>query len=326
MVRRATEDGRSAADAAAIDWLLEFGEPAIRGMTRRDLLDQKNPSDLHKVLEGPLVRALFAGQHPDGSFGVDWYRKWTGAQWRLVSLVELEVPAGERRAVAAAETLLEAYTARDRLSRVRTVGGLARSHASMEGNVLAIAARLGMARDPRAAAIAQALLAWQWPDGGWNCDNAASGRRSSFHETLAAMWGLHEYSTATGDSAAADAAARAAELFLDHRIFRRHGTGEPIHRSWVVIHYPPYWHYDVLQAMTLLTRMGLASDERARDAVELVETLRRPDGCWHAGAKWWSPPGGRSGVEVLDWTEAAVAMATLNAMRVLKAVGRFGAP
>ena len=38
------------------------------------------------------------------------------------------------------------------------------------------------------ADVAGSLIAWQWPDGGWNCDPAAAGRRSSFHESLAPAW------------------------------------------------------------------------------------------------------------------------------------------
>jgi hypothetical protein len=53
-----------------------------------------------------------------------------------------------------------------------------------------------------------------WPDGGWNCDARARGRRSSFHESLTPAWGLFEYWQATGDADARQAALRAAELFL----------------------------------------------------------------------------------------------------------------
>ena len=61
--------------------------------------------------------------------------------------------------------------------------------------------------------LARSLVEWQWPDGGWNCDPRASGRRSSFHESLAPAWGLHEYWLATGAEWARDASRRAAELY-----------------------------------------------------------------------------------------------------------------
>ena len=134
------------------------------------------------------------------------------------------------------------------------------------------------------------------------------------------MWGLHEYWVATGDDAAKEAASRTAELFLDHRLFRVGGKGEPIHPSIVALHYPPYWHYDILQALLVLSRMSLASDPRAEDAIELLEERRLPDGRWRAGARWWRAPGSKgSNVEVVDWGSGANEMLTLNALRVLDA-------
>jgi hypothetical protein len=311
------------ADASAIAWLLASREPAIRGMTRRDLLDERDPADLRRVLDGPLVRGLLAGQRPDGDWERQPYRKWTGAHWRLVSLVELCVPAGEPRAMAALDRVLDWLTARDRLSRVRRLpGGRPLSDASIEGNALAVACRLGVADDPRAGMLADALVAWQWPDGGWNCDARASGRRSSFHESLIPTWALWEYGRATGSAEARAAADRGAELFLSHRLYRRGGTGQPIHPTWTVLHYPPYWHYDIGQALHLLARTGNVRDPRAADAVDLLEARRRRDGRWHASAAWRNPPGSPRAPEAVDWGEEADRMLTLNALRALRAAGR----
>ena len=135
------------------------------------------------------------------------------------------------------------------------------------------------------------FVEWQWPDGGWNCDKKASGHRSSFNESLPPMWGLHEYWTATGETEAHDAAERTAELFLEHRLFRALATGEPIRESFVTLHSPPFWHYDFLQALVVLARMGLADDPRAADALDLLEERRLPDGRWRAGGRWWRSAG-----------------------------------
>ena len=283
------------------------------------MLGEEAAEDEAAILDGPKVRALLSGQQRDGGFGVRPYPKWAGAHWRLVSLVELGVPTGEPRAVAAAETVLDWLTGAEHRRGIRELDGLVRRCASQEGNALAVACRLGLAGDPRTRWLAESLVEWQWPDGGWNCDLRASGRRSSFHETLATMWGLHEYAAATGDDAARVAAGRAAELFLEHRLFRSTRTGEPIHPSFVALHYPPYWHYDVLQALLVLSRMGLATDERAWDALELLERLRLEDGRWRPGGYWWRPPGsGGSNVEVVDWgRNGPNELITLNALRVL---------
>ncbi len=81
-----------------MEWLLQSSEPAVRGMARRDLLGEEFAED---ILRGAKVQALLdapATKHP--------YSKWTGAHWRIVSMAELEVPAGEPRAMVAAEQVL----------------------------------------------------------------------------------------------------------------------------------------------------------------------------------------------------------------------------
>jgi len=305
---------------SAIDWLLASKEPGVVFQAKRDLLGEPDPPEAARVLEGPWVRALLAGQQDDGGFGVNVYGKWGGAHWRLVSLVELGVPAGEPRCLAAAETVLSWLTGKSHRAAVKAINGLVRRCGSQEGNALAVCCRLGLARDPRVQLLAESLVEWQWPDGGWNCDKKATGYRSSFNESLPPMWGLHEYWLATGETDAQDAARRTAELFLDHRLFRALATGEPIRESFVTIHYPPYWHYDFLQALVVLSRMGLARDARARDAVELVESRRLPDSRWRAGGRWWKPPGSKgANVDVVDWGSGPNEMVTLNALRVLHA-------
>ena len=247
------------------------------------------------------------------------------AHWRLVSLAQLAIPPGEPRAVAAAGHVLAWLAVPGR--RARQIGGLARAHASIEGNALAACCRLGLAADPRVRSLAGSLIAWQWPDGGWNCDPAATGRRSSFHESLAPAWGLHEYGQATGDPAATDAASRAAGLFLDHRLFRSLGSGQVIHRAWLAPHYPPYWHYDILQALLVLSRMGRAGDPRAGDALDELQRRRLADGRWQPGGCWWKPPGSTVTPEVVDWGRSGPnQMITLNALRVLEAAGRLTRP
>jgi hypothetical protein len=290
---------------------------------KRDLLGEEDPPEAASVLEGPKVRTLLAGQQADGGFGVHAYGKWGGAHWRLVSLVELGVPAREPRCLAAADTVLAWLTGDGHRRGIPTIDGLVRRCASQEGNALAVCCRLGLADDPRVRLLAESLIEWQWSDGGWNCDRNASGYRSSFHESLPPMWGLHEYAVATGDQAAREASRRTAELFLEHRLFRRLSDGAPIHPSFVTLHHPPFWHYDALQALVVLERMGLAGDPRTADGLELLQDRRLGDGRWRPGARWWRPPGGSgSNVEVVDWGSGPNEMLTLNALRVLRAAGR----
>jgi hypothetical protein len=312
--------------APAIEWLCMSEEPAVRYLTRRDVLGELVEPDPDAILAGPIVRALLAGQEPGGGFGGHPYRKWIGAHWRLVSLVELVVPAGHPPALAAAETVLAWLTGKGHRRAVEAIDGLVRRCASQEGNALAVCCRLGIAGDARVELLARSLVDWQWPDGGWNCDRRATGRRSSFHESLAPAWGLHEYGLATGAAWAETAAHRTAELFLEHRLFRSLRTGDVIDRRWLVLHYPPYWHYDVLQALLVLGRLGRLDDERTHDALDVLLGLRRPDGLWQAGSFWWRLPGSATQAEVVNWgRDGPSEMITLNALRVLRTAGRLAA-
>jgi hypothetical protein len=124
--------------------------PGRRGLERAE-------EDAGRVLADAWVIGLPSGQRGDGGFGVHPYRKSTGAHWQLVSLVELAIPARESRAVAAAGHVLAWLNVRG--DRVPQVGGLARGHASIEGNALAACCRLGLAADRRVRQLATRLIA-----------------------------------------------------------------------------------------------------------------------------------------------------------------------
>jgi hypothetical protein len=310
--------------AEAIDWLLRSGEPAIRLLAHRDVLGEPPDADASRISSGPMVTALLSGQQADGGFDRDPYRKWTGVHWRLISLAELGVTPSDARAAAAAERVLTWIT-RGLRHPPEVIDGLARAHGSVQGNALGACCRLGLAGDPRAQRLAESLISWQWPDGGWNCDRVATGYRSSFHETIGAAWGLHEYGQATEDLAARAAADRAAELFLQHRLFRRLRTGEIIDSTWLKPRYPPYWHYDILQALLVLTRIGRVRDPRATDALDELEHRRLQDGRWQAEGQWWKPADSSITPDVVAWGRSGEPnpMITLNALRVLRAAGRL---
>lgn len=294
--------------------LVDRGDPAVARMARRDLLGEDVDRD--DALASPLVHALLHAPAAGGSH-THPYRKWSGSHWRLVSLVELEVPEGHDVAVAMCEAVLDHWARPRRLAQVPVVDGRARRCASQEGNAVAVACRLGLTDDPRVHTLVEHLRTWQWPDGGWNCDVRPEAHHSSFHETLPPLWGLAEYATRTGDRDVRTAADRAAELLLAHEVAFSTRTGEPISPAFTEPHFPPYWHYDLLQALVVLQRAGWGEDPRTDRARGALAARRRPDGSWHPGRRWWRPPGSSaSSVDVVDWSEVGPQMVTLNALRV----------
>src|SRR5207248_11171556 len=113
--------------------------------------------------------------------------------------------------------------------------------------------------------------------------------------------------------------------FLTHRLFRSLATGQMINRAWLAPRFPPYWQYDILHALLVLSRMGKAVDPRTGDALdELERRRRRPDGRWQPGGYWWKPPTSSITPEVVDWGRSGPnEMITLNALRVQRAASRL---
>lgn len=305
----------------AIAWLAASPEPAVRRVAQQEFLGQ--PWSGGSVSGGRIVGSLLAGQQADGSFGVHPYRKWTGAHWRLVSLADLGVTTADAPSMRqAAGTVLDWLHSDQHRSQIHTINGLTRRCASQEGNALYVCSRLGMHADPRVVQLAHDLTTWQWPDGGWNCDVAASGRRSSFHETLPAAKGLHAFWQASADPAVRTAAERAAELFLEHRLFKSRSTGRSIDPLWLKLRYPEFWHYGILPALLFLARMGLAGDPRAGDALDVLQDKMLPDGVWPVEGAWWHPPGAASQAAATDWgRKGANQFVTLSAVRILTTSG-----
>jgi hypothetical protein len=198
----------------------------------------------------------------------------------------------------------------------------------MEGNALAVCSRLGLASRPEVELLAHSLVKWQWPDGGWNCREGEDVHHSSFYESLAPLWGLVEFHRATGDGETLAAAGRTVEFFLRHRLFRSERSGEVIKPDWLKLHYPLYWHYDILQALRILSLVSPLDDPRTQEALDMLEKRRLSDGRWRPGAYYWYPPGRKvSNVEVVDWGRGGPnRMITLNALRVLRAAGREAFP
>jgi hypothetical protein len=311
-----------------VRWLLESEDPSVRYFARTEILGEPEKSGSvraakRQIPRGARLRALLSGQQSDGGFGVDWYKKWAGATWRLVSAVELGVTPDNRPARRAANYVLANVPLRH--TEPHQIRGRFRLHASVIGNPLGVCARLGMANDPRVRHIAHSLVRWQWPDGGWNCDSSEHARHSSFYESLATLWGLNEYLLASKDVSVRNAIDRAAEFFLKHRLFRSCHGNAVIDPRWIRLHYPLYWHYDFLQALRVLDRVGKLHDTRTREALDLLESKRAPDGTWHVEARFWHlGPLRGANTEVVDWGRVGSnEMITLNALRVLVSAGRY---
>jgi hypothetical protein len=253
-------------------------------------------------------------------FDVHPYAKWRGAYWRLLSLVDLGVEPGDPHSVRAAEATLGWLCNPRRLKAIhkRKIHGRVRRCASQDGRGLQACLRVGLRGDPRLDRLAESLVETQWPDGGWNCDVRPEASHSSFNETWGPILGLAEYG-------ADDAALRGAEFLSRHRVVYSERTGRPAHPVFMKLHYPSYWHYDVLVGLRTLARsVGGLTDARVTDALDSLQSKRLPDGTWHCEGKWWKRPGSKgSNVEAVDWADAADDFLTAQVLDVLATAGRL---
>lgn len=183
--------------------------------------------------------------------------------------------------------------------------------------------------DERTEELLSRLRKWQWPDGGWNCDKNPAADSSSFMETILPLRALALHARLVGNRKSRQAAGRAAEVFLTRRLFRRRLDGGVILHSFTRLHYPCYWHYDILHGLKVMAESGSIKDPRCRDALSRLEAKRLPDGGFPAEECYYRVSDkARTGRELVDWGGTSKKrmneFVTVDALSVLKSAGREG--
>jgi hypothetical protein len=331
---------------AIVNALLKSAEPSIRWKTRVHVLGDDPSSKALRALQeeirrSPRVQALLSRRKQLGRPGMarQVYYKWHGLHWVLASLADLGYPEGDDGLNPLRDRVLELwlgpsffeeFEARSKEASYGKQGvplmrGRYRRCGSQHGSALYSLITLGIA-DERAASLAERLLHWQWPDGGWNCDRHPEADTSSFMETVLPMLGLAAYARSNKDGAAAKAAKKASEVFLRRKLFKRVSDGKVIHKEFVALHYPLYWHYDFLHGLKAMVQIGRIRDGRCGDALELLEKKRLPNGGWPAEKRYYtvSPKSMVANSDYVDWGGTAAKRmnewVTVDALAVLRAV------
>jgi hypothetical protein len=316
-----------------IEHLRHHGDPSTRYKLSLAGIGRRGTSR-KEIQSSARVAALLSERGLNGRIPRHPYTKWTGAHWVLATLADLGYPPGDRDLFPLREQVLEWLLDRRRmqprrgsdepyLGPVLTIAGRTRIHASLEGNALYAILALGLA-DRRVDALAERLLETQWKDGGWNCDRTPSASHSSFTETLIPLRGLIWHARERRSRASATGAGRAAEMLLRRRLLRRQSNGRLISSAFVKLHYPCYWHYDVLFALKVLAEGRFLADARCAEPIALLRSKQREDGGFPAEAKFWAGPTSRSRRSLVSWGRTGRSRSnefvTADAMWVLKHV------
>lgn len=310
-----------------IDRLLKSDEPSIRWKMRINVLGEDRDSAGIRKLEAeikdsPRVKALLQKMDKKGRMNTNIYAKWQGAQWIFMTLSDIGYPRGDKSLQPEMDEVVSTWleprfysefvaaTKPDAYKKLKQgiplMQGRYRTCASQQGNALYSSLKLGL-YDERAPKLVERLLYWQWPDGGWNCDKDAEADTSTFIHTLWSMRGLHEYVRRTGDKKAREAVKRATEVLLTRKLFKSAHSGKIIREEFVKLHYPLYWHYDILGALKVFAEIGETKDPRLQDALKLLQEKELPDGGWAAESKYYDRVSNKVslGSDFVDWGGAS---------------------
>jgi hypothetical protein len=241
-----------------------------------------------EIRSSTRVKALFTNRDKSGALisKRNIYDKWQGAHWILATLADIGYPPKDDSLFIVRDQVLDfwlnasffqEYNAKSKndVYNKKNVGvpkmeGRYRRCASQQGYALFYLLKLEIG-DERIHQLAERLLHWQWPDGGWNCDKNPSASTSSFIHTLWALRGLSLYSKIYPNEKISRAVKTASEVLLKRKLFKRVTTGEIIRDEFTVLHYPLYWHYDILGALKVMTEGGFIKDKRCNEALDLLE-------------------------------------------------------
>ncbi len=318
---------------AFIQRLLASDEPAVRYRAYVDILGGNPQSPEAEALRreipaGPAATVLLSERDEQGKLPYHPYNKWVGAHWVLACLAEIGHPPGDASLKPLLEQSYRWLLSQHHLAHnTRTIAGRVRRCASQEGYCIYYSLALGIA-DERTQELAERLVKWQWPDGGWNCDKKAEAQNSSFWESLLPLRALNLYARRSGDPAAARAVERAVEVFLKRELFKRQKDGSVMVPEFTSLFYPFYWRYNILAGLKGMVEAGCISDPRCRAGLDWLESKRLPDGGFPAEMKFYRVSEQQtSGQSRFDWggrrPRKANDYVTLEALYVLRAAGRL---
>lgn len=331
--------------SGVVERLLISTDPSVRFKAHSLLLSNDTRSDKmlrlqQEVKRSPRSRLLLSERALDGSIRRHPYAKWDGAHWVLAALADLGYPPGDKSLIPLREqvykwllskhheeyTEARPYRHHPSAASIKDIRERPRIHASMEGNAIWSLLTLDLV-DDRVDSLIERLLRTQWPDGGWNCDGDPHAHKSSFMESLLPLRALALHTKLTGDPSSRRAAERAADVFLKRRLYKRASNGAIISGEFTELHYPCYWHYDVLIGLKVMAESGHVRDRRCDAALDLLASKRLRGGGFPADAKYYRASKSRGGRSLVDWGPARRnfmnEFVTVDALWVLKEAGRL---
>lgn len=296
------------------NWLLK-GDISIQYQVYRDLIKEER-SDLRKQIpQQGWGKALLEKRNADKHWGEGFYQpKWISSHYTLLDLRNLCLPRG----IPEVDETLNIIIINENKSEdggVNPARSIKQSDVCVNGMFLNYACWFGV-EERYLKSIVDFILSQQLPDGGFNCQfNRSGAKHSSMHSTISLLEGCFEYLKQGYAYRASDiekVKREAEEFLLMHRLYLSDRSGEIIKPEFLKLNYPDRWKYNILRALDYFRYSGHIGDERLENALDVLETKRRKDGCWNVQAHH---PGQQH--FVMEQAGKASRWNTLRALRVL---------
>ncbi len=326
-----------------LDWLLEKDSrnPSVRYCALRELLDQpEDDADVRSAFQGVMARGpvplILASQEPQGFWiepGPGYLPKYTSTVWEIIFLAQLGANVSDVRVRKGCDYLLDHARG--------TYGGFSMSATPsgavhcLQGNLCAAVSDLGLEEDERVLRAAQWMACSVTGDA---CTDAQGntapvhyyrsgisgpGMACSANDHQPCAWGAVK--VALGLSRVPKAKRtpemeKAAASCVDFLLSVDPATADYPHpyapktsSAWFKFGFPVFYITDLLQILEALLALGLAGDERLKNAIDLVASRQDAQGRWAMEYSY----NGKMLVEIEE-KKAPGKWVTLRALRTLK--------
>ena len=324
----------------SLSWLLEPGEPTVRHLALRDLLDTPSADpDLCQAreaahTEGPISTVL-AAMHSDGYWvkpGPGYNPKYRSAVWSLILLAQLgaSLEADPRLARACSYLLEHALTEAGQFS---TTGTPSNTIDCLQGNLCWALLELGLT-DPRLDSAFDWMARSVTGEGIAPCGETRAALRyyaykcgpgfaCGVNNKLPCAWGATKVLLAFGKwpkelrTPLMERAIRQAIDFIfsidPAKALYPTWNGAKPNRDWWKFGFPVFYITDLLQIAEALVSLGVGNDPRLASTLALIREKQDEHGRWaleygYSGKTWVD----------LGMLKQPNKWVTLRALRVLK--------
>jgi hypothetical protein len=267
--------------------LLEENEPSSRYFTLTELAGHdKQDASVRKTREKigneGWAAKIFAKQKENTYWENKescYVPKFTSTGWQLAVLADLGVTTEDKRFANSAEHYLDLHNIETGGFAMRPRGDdQFHPHICNTGNMVRALAKAGYAKDDRVVKAMSWLVSKQLSDSAWNC--APSGKHGSFMATVEPLWALSEIIKQNPREEWKEAAKKASEFVLKHRVYKSDRDDSVVLFDFLKIHYPTHYCYDFLHGLRVLSELGVKKDEKMDDALRLLRAKQLVDGRW----------------------------------------------